>query len=222
MATQPEPLILWGGGGHALVVADLVRLDPRFNLAGYLSDSGPSTKPGFACTPYLGGGADLPVIRRRGFARLVVAVGDNAPRLALAGLAVEAGFELATLIHPRAVVAADAQIGPGSVLMAGAVVNPAASIGANVVINTSASVDHECRIADGASVCPGARLAGGVAVGRLAWIGIGAVVRENLTIGDRAVLGAGAVAVESIPPDCVAVGVPARVVRRREQHLDAH
>jgi sugar O-acyltransferase (sialic acid O-acetyltransferase NeuD family) len=195
-------------------VADLVRLNPQYQLAGYLSDTGPSTKPLFAEVPHLGGGVDLMAIQRRGIRRIVVAVGENLARMALAQRAVEAGFELTTLIHPRATVAQDANIGAGTVVMAGAVVNSAARIGANTVINTACSVDHECDIGTSASICPGAHLAGNVRIGAAAWIGIGAVVREGITIGDRAVIGAGAVVVGDIPQDALAYGVPARVVRK--------
>lgn len=211
---NPQPLILWGAGGHALVVADLARLNPQYRLAGYLSDTGPSAKPLLAEVPHLGGGADLAVIRSRGFRRILIAVGDNPARMSLARRAVEAGFELTTLIHPRAVVAQDAFLAAGCVVMAGAVVNSAARIGANAVLNTSCSVDHECDVGASASICPGAHLAGNVRVGAAAWIGIGASIREGITIGDRAVIGAGAVVVNDIPEDSLAYGVPARVARK--------
>jgi acetyltransferase-like isoleucine patch superfamily enzyme len=52
-----------------------------------------------------------------------------------------------------------------------------------------------------------------VCIGRGAWIGAGAVIMAD--VGQNAVVGAGAVVTRSIPPDCVAVGVPARVVKHR-------
>jgi acetyltransferase-like isoleucine patch superfamily enzyme len=50
------------------------------------------------------------------------------------------------------------------------------------------------------------------------WIGSGAVVLPGVTIGRGSVIGAGAVVSRSIPPGSVAMGVPARVVRRRDQN----
>ena len=49
------------------------------------------------------------------------------------------------------------------------------------------------------------------------WIGSKAAVLDGVTIGRGAVIGAGAVATESVPPYSVAVGVPARVIGRREE-----
>jgi maltose O-acetyltransferase len=52
-----------------------------------------------------------------------------------------------------------------------------------------------------------------IRIGNDVWIGGAAVVLPGVTIGDRAVVGAGAVVVRDVPPDSVVVGNPARVVR---------
>ena len=56
---------------------------------------------------------------------------------------------------------------------------------------------------------------GTVVVGRETHLGVGVSVRNNLTLGARSVVGVGAAVVADLPDDVVAVGVPARVVRRR-------
>ncbi len=45
------------------------------------------------------------------------------------------------------------------------------------------------------------------------WIGDSAIVCKGVTIGENSIIGAGAVVVDSIPPDSIAVGNPARVVK---------
>ncbi|MDE3089927.1 MAG: bifunctional UDP-N-acetylglucosamine diphosphorylase/glucosamine-1-phosphate N-acetyltransferase GlmU, partial [Chloroflexota bacterium] len=52
-------------------------------------------------------------------------------------------------------------------------------------------------------------------IGDDAFIGSDAVLRAPLTIGARAVIGAGSVVTKDVPPDSVAVGAPARVIRKR-------
>ena len=54
-----------------------------------------------------------------------------------------------------------------------------------------------------------------VRIGRDVWFGAGVTVLRGVRIGDQAVLGAGAVADQSVPDRGVAVGVPARVFRFR-------
>ena len=46
-----------------------------------------------------------------------------------------------------------------------------------------------------------------------AWIGGGAIVLPGVTVGENAIVGAGAVVTKDIPPNTLAVGNPARVVR---------
>lgn len=53
-----------------------------------------------------------------------------------------------------------------------------------------------------------------IVIGDNVWIGGGAIVLPGVTIGDNTVVGAGAVVSRDLPADVVAVGNPARVVRR--------
>ena len=59
----------------------------------------------------------------------------------------------------------------------------------------------------------GGRKTAPVKIGNHVWIGTRVTVLKGVTIGDGAVIGAGAVVTHDIPPCCLAVGIPARVVR---------
>ena len=50
------------------------------------------------------------------------------------------------------------------------------------------------------------------------WLGANALVMPGVTIGDNVVVSAGAVVTRDIPSDSLAMGVPARVVRRFGSH----
>ena len=56
---------------------------------------------------------------------------------------------------------------------------------------------------------------GDTRVGHDVWLGNGAIVLPGRTIGNGAVIGAGAVIAHDVPSYAIAVGNPARVVRRR-------
>ena len=47
-----------------------------------------------------------------------------------------------------------------------------------------------------------------------AWIGAGAIIMPEVTLGEGAVVGAGAVVTKDVPPYTVVVGVPARPIKR--------
>lgn len=72
-----------------------------------------------------------------------------------------------------------------------------------------------CRIAEDVTVGHGA-IVHGASVGRGALIGMGAVVLTGAKVGERALVAAGALVPEGreIPPGWLAVGVPAKPLRR--------
>jgi maltose O-acetyltransferase len=52
-----------------------------------------------------------------------------------------------------------------------------------------------------------------IVIGNNVWLGGGAIVCPGVTIGENTVVGAGAVVTRNLPPNVVAVGNPARVIR---------
>lgn len=56
-----------------------------------------------------------------------------------------------------------------------------------------------------------------IRIGKRVWVGANCTILPGVTIGDQSVIGAGAVVSKNIPARCVALGVPARVVRRFDQ-----
>jgi maltose O-acetyltransferase len=56
-----------------------------------------------------------------------------------------------------------------------------------------------------------------ISIGDDVWLGGGAIVLPGVTIGDRAVVGAGSVVTRDAPADVVVAGNPARVIRSLEE-----
>jgi sugar O-acyltransferase (sialic acid O-acetyltransferase NeuD family) len=212
--------LVWGAGGHAKVVVDVIRATGN-SLVGYIdadpeaaqrwpsSEGSPVIVPEVEFLRRLGDGGALPA----GADAVALGIGDNQSRLRscdhLDGVATPA------LIHPAATVSPSARIGPGTVVMPGAIINASATIGAAVIVNTAAVVEHDCVIEDGSHLSPGSVLGGGVHVGRATWIGVGAVVIQEVRIGPAAVVGAGAVVIRSVAAGDKVAGVPARSIRSR-------
>ena len=53
-----------------------------------------------------------------------------------------------------------------------------------------------------------------VVIGNRVWIGSNATILPGVTIGDNAIVAAGAVVTKDVPPDTVVAGVPARILRK--------
>jgi len=69
----------------------------------------------------------------------------------------------------------------------------------------------------GVPVVEQARRSKGIALGENVWLGAGAKVMDGVRIGRDVVVGAGAVVIEDLADGVVAAGVPARVVRQRDE-----
>ncbi|WP_421850554.1 DapH/DapD/GlmU-related protein [Novosphingobium sp.] len=59
-----------------------------------------------------------------------------------------------------------------------------------------------------------------ITVGNNVFIGYGSIILPGVTIGDNVVIGAGSVVARDIPSDCVAAGVPARVIKSITEYRD--
>jgi acetyltransferase-like isoleucine patch superfamily enzyme len=55
-----------------------------------------------------------------------------------------------------------------------------------------------------------------IRIGRGAFLGARVIILKGVTIGDRAVIGAGAVVAKDVPPGCVAFGNPAKIGSAKE------
>lgn len=80
----------------------------------------------------------------------------------------------------------------------------------DVKIDNLVHIAHNCRIRRGAFVIATAIICGGVEIGEGAWVSPNAAVREQLHIGDRAIVGLSATVVKDVPPDTLVIGSPAR------------
>ena len=64
-------------------------------------------------------------------------------------------------------------------------------------------------------ICDQGMEPGSITIGDDVWIGGGVHINAGVTIGRGSVIGAGAVVTKDIPPMSVAVGVPAKVIKKR-------
>jgi len=53
-----------------------------------------------------------------------------------------------------------------------------------------------------------------VIIGKHVWIGVGSIILKGVSIGDGAIIAAGAVVTRNVPARCLAAGNPARVIKK--------
>jgi serine O-acetyltransferase len=107
-------------------------------------------------------------------------------------------------VFGQCIIGRGAEFGPGFVLIhsQGVVINGAVRGGSNIF------VEHQVTIGAERNQSP--------SLGSDIFIGAGAKILGAISIGDGARIGANAVVVEDVPPHTTVVGIPARVVRSRQ------
>lgn len=182
-------LLIVGAGGHGRSVAEAAMAIGIYEVAGFVDDAADGVAP-ILTFPLLGTTADLSAYRMHGdFA--IVAIGNNLLRETLCNQLLAAGFELVTVVHPRAIVSPSAVIGHGSAIMAGAIVGTEARLGCGVIINCGAVVDHDVQVQDFGHLGVNACMAGGSVLGRHAWMQAGSALGYGVRVADNAVLAPG-------------------------------
>ncbi len=203
-------LVVFGAGGHAKTLIDLMRSSTDFEPL-CVADDSPDAVADVLGVPVVAG-SGLASLHERGVAYAVNAVGAIGriqTRIDVGDRLERLGFDLPPLVDATAFVAASATVAEGAQVFARAAVCSAAEVGRSAIVNTGAIVSHDCRIGDYAHVAPGAVLAGAVEIGEGALVGMGATVNIGVTIGARSIVGNAAVVNEPVPASTI---VPANTV----------
>ena len=136
-----KKIAILGANGHGRVVADTAQCC-GWELITFFDDAWPSINTN-AIWEVVGGTQDL-LARLSEFSVVIVAIGNNKIRQEKQLILSAAHANIATLIHPQAVVSRHAKIGIGSVVFAGAIVNAFANVGESAILNTGCIVEHDC------------------------------------------------------------------------------
>lgn len=173
-------LLILGAGGHGRAVAEAALLSGQWQAVCFLDDRWPGLSELYGIA-VVGKSDDLAAHAGAGSAA-IAAVGNNALRERWSQLIEAAGLPLATVIHPRAFVSADAEVGSGVAVMAMAMVGVGAVLGQGAIVNANAAVDHDVVLGDFAHLGVGVQLAGGVRVGARAWLQAGCCAGYHVVV----------------------------------------
>lgn len=210
-------IVLFGGGAHCQCAVDIIQREGRHQIVGIV-DSVKDAGSEICGIPVIG--------RQEQIARLVeshsveaglIAIGDNWKRKIVYDAVVLRlpSFVFVSAIHPSAVVGNNVRVGRGVLVMAGCIINPNAVLGDFTMMMTGAQLDHDSALGDFASLSAGSVTGGKVRIGAYAAVTMGVTIVDRLSIGENTVVGAGSVVLDDLPPNVVAYGTPARVIRGR-------
>ncbi|MBW7675601.1 acetyltransferase [Chryseobacterium chendengshani] len=108
------------------------------------------------------------------------------------------------------------EIGIGCNILSGVKISNDVIIGKGAIIYYNSIITHDVVIGEFVELSPGTTVLGRSKIGDFTQIGSGAIIFPDLVIGNNVVIGAGAVVTQSLPDNCVAVGIPAKIIKINE------
>ncbi len=202
---DPKALVIYGGGGHAKSLIELIQAEGQYHVAGILDDHLPVGSQ-ILKVPVLGGGDFLARLRTQGIGLCVNAVGgigDITPRLKIYEKIKAAGVRVPTVIHPRAYIEPSASLAEGQQVFFNTYIGSDVHVGFGCILNTGSIVSHDCVLGDYVNISPGAILAGAVMVGERTLIGMGVTINLGVKIGSGARIGNSAVVKADVPDGAI-------------------
>ena len=174
-----EKIILIGGGGHCKACIDVIEQENRFQIAGII-DKSELLDEQVLGYEIIGTDDDLTVLAQK-YKYAFITIGQilsSQVRKEVFKKLINAGFQIPTIISPRAYVSRHAQVNNGTIIMHDALVNVNAKIGQNCIINSKALIEHDAIVEDYCHISTGAIINGGVLVKSDTFYGSNATAKE--------------------------------------------
>ena len=214
---EPKRILILGAGGNSLAIADAIvainaaaPAQPVYELVGFLDDLAENRGRRVLGFPVVGTLDDAHRWPHCHFINGIASVDSFRKK---AGVIARIGApreRFATIVHPSAVIARDAQVGAGCAIMANSVVCPEARIDDHVIMLQNSSLNHHARLGRFVTVSAGVTLLGCVEAGEGAFVSGGASVAPYVKIGAGALIGLGSTVIRDVAAGSVVAGNPAR------------
>lgn len=152
--------------------------------------------------------------------RFTIGIGNPILRKKLYDKFILLGGLFTSAISPLANIGSyDIEIGTGSNILSGAAISNSSKIGMGCIIYYNSIITHDCKIGDFVEISPSVTLLGRSTVGSYSQIGANATILPDVVIGENVIIGAGSVVTKNLPDNCLAFGIPAKIIKELN-HLE--
>jgi sugar O-acyltransferase (sialic acid O-acetyltransferase NeuD family) len=148
---------------------------------------------------------------------VIIATGEPFFREMMAQKIYDAGFKLAKLISPTAVVSDRAHIADGVIIMHGCVISCDAVLEENIYLNYYVLIAHDSSVGKNSVLSSKSITGGHVRIGHSTYIAQGVQIRDRINIGSNTIIGMGSVVLRDISDGVIAMGTPARAMKENTE-----
>lgn len=146
--------------------------------------------------------------------QFLIGLGDPEERENLFLKIKKEGYKLSILIHPNSEVADTSAIGEGSFVADYCYIDNHVVIGRNVAIFPHSFIGHDTEIKDHSFISVRAFIGGHSKLDEKVYYGPCSACKDQIHIGQGAIIGLNAAVYKDVPDGCTAIGNPARILSR--------
>lgn len=145
---------------------------------------------------------------------ICIAIGEPAIRKILYDKVISSNIKIISLIHPEVYIPKSTKVGKGTIINKFVSITSDIIISENVYIHPMACIGHDSIIGKNAIISSFVDVAGNCVVGDESFLAIGTILKHGITIGEKSILGLGSIVHRNIPSNVIAMGNPARPMKK--------
>lgn len=213
-----KDIILFPYNGNAReavsIIQDINRINPTWNIIGFVDDDESKHGEIFAGIEVLGGREVLETHLKA----YVLAVPGSPNTYSVRDKIIHSlpvqEDRFTQIIHPYACVGEEVFIGKNVLIMQHVVLTAGVNIGDHVIILPNTVISHESNIGNYTLIGSNVSVSGGVNIEASCYVGSGAKVIQNVNIQKKALVGLGSVVIQDVATNKRVVGNPAKEIKK--------
>lgn len=208
-------VLILGAGGHGITLLDAIyklsSLGVNIQVCGFLDDSPEMQGELISGVPVIG---PIDSTHMKDVDAVVLGIGNNQKRKFFFERLSAEKVQIASIIHPTAVIAQNSTIETGVYIGPNVIIGVESHIGQNVIINGNSVIGHHVVIKSHTHIGPSVNISSYAGVGTGAFVGTGAILLPKSHLGDGSSLMAGSILAGIIREEVTAGGSPARAISK--------
>ncbi len=145
---------------------------------------------------------------------ICIGIGEPEVREKIYKKLVNENINISTLVHPDVKIPDSTKIGEGTIICKFVSITCDIDIGENVYVHPMACIGHDAKVGDHSIVSSFVDIAGDCILGHKTFLAIGVILKQGIKIGSNAIVGLGSVVHNDIPDSVIALGNPARPMKK--------
>jgi sugar O-acyltransferase (sialic acid O-acetyltransferase NeuD family) len=212
-----KKIVIVGAGGFGREVLEIFKdqnkTENQWDILGFLDEKEDMWGKIINNYPVLGG---LDWFDNKKDVGCVIAIGNPKTRKRIAQLLVGYHVRYFNAIHPSVIISDFIGLGTDVIICAGSIVSVNSSIKDHVIINLKCTIGHDAVLENYCSIMPGVSISGEDHLGEGVYVGTGATIIQQITVGHWSIIGAGATVLSDVPEKVTAFGLPAKIMKNSE------